>query len=50
MKQMIENNEQDVATLTESMPIDLLSLIDLNKNGYQLFSHQKHRVSKSDNK
>ena len=43
---MIENNEQDVATLTESMPIDLLSLIDLDKNEYQLFSHQTHRVIK----
>ena len=43
---MIAKNEKDVVTLIQSMPIDILNLIDLKKEKYQLFSHKKHRVEK----
>ena len=46
MKQIIAENGKDVATLIDSMPINILNLIDLNKEKYQLISHQKHRVQK----
>ena len=44
---MIAQKEKDVATLIDSMPIDILNLIELQKEKYQLFSHQQHRVEKS---
>ncbi len=41
---MIAQNEKDIATLIESIPEDLLNLINLNKTYYQLFSHEQHKV------
>ena len=43
---MIAKNEKDVSTLIKSMPIDILNLIDVNKEKYMLFSHEKHWVGK----
>ena len=37
---MVERNEQDVATLIESLPEDLLNLIRLDRNKYSLISHK----------
>ena len=47
MQQMIAQKEKDVATLIDSMPIDMLNLIEFQKKTYQLFSHQQHRVENS---
>ena len=47
---MITKKEKDVATLINSMPIDILNLIELKKAKYQLFSDQKHQVGKRDAK
>jgi hypothetical protein len=47
---MIAQNEKDIATLIESIPEDLLNLINLNKTYYQLFSHEQHAVWNSDRK
>ena len=47
MQKMIAQKEKDVATLIDSMPIDILNLIELQKEKYQLFSHQQHLVLKS---
>ena len=44
---MIAQKEKDVATLIDSMPIDILNLIELQKERYQLFSHPKHLVRKN---
>ena len=41
---MIAQKEKDVATLIDSMPIDILNLIELQKEKYQLFSYQQHLV------
>ena len=43
---MIAKNEKDVVTLIHSMPIDILNLIDFNKDRFQLFSHKQHQVNK----
>ena len=43
---MIAENEKDVATLIQSIPIDMLNLIDLNKEEYKLFSHEIHLLMK----
>ena len=43
---MIQTNEKDVATLIESLPEDLLNLIQLDRDRYQLISHEPHRVEK----
>jgi hypothetical protein len=43
---MIAHKEKDVATLIDSMPIDILNLIELRNYKYQLFSHQQHQVNK----
>ena len=40
MQQMIAQKEKDVATLIDSMPMDILNLIELQKEKYQLFLHQ----------
>ena len=41
---MIAQKEKDVSTLIDSMPIDILNLIELQKEKYQLFSDQQHLV------
>ncbi len=50
VRYMIAQNEKDIATLIESIPEDLLNLINLNKTYYQLFSHEQHAVWNSDRK
>jgi hypothetical protein len=45
-RQIIVQNENDIATLIESMPDDILNLINLDKADYQLFSHGEHLVVK----
>ncbi len=44
---MIAQNEKDIATLIESIPEDLLNLINLEKEDYRLFSHEKHKVDQN---
>ena len=46
VRQMIAQNEKDIATLIESIPEDLLNLINLDKADYQLISHEEHLVVK----
>ena len=45
-RQIIAQNENDIATLIESMPDDILNLINLDKADYQLISHEEHLVVK----
>ncbi len=48
VRYMIAQNEKDIVTLIESIPEDLLNLINLNKKYYYLFSHEQHKVEKYD--
>ena len=43
---MVEKDEQDVATMMESVTEDLLNLIKLDRQKYQLISYEKEQVVK----
>ena len=44
IKQIVSQEENDVDTLIESMPEEILDLIELDRKIYQLFSHEQHQV------
>ena len=43
---MVEKDEQDVATMMESVTEDVLNLIKLDRQKYQLISYEKEQVVK----
>ena len=47
MKHNVALDKKDVAKLVESMPEDLLNLVELGRDSYKLFSNERDQVGKS---